>query len=526
VSAALAEAVLPAWTEVCAVEEILPNSGVAALVAGLEVAIFRVADAVYAIGNHDPASGVNVLARGIVGDLGGELIVASPIYKQHYSLITGRCLEDETVSVPAYLVRVIDGAIWVRIAPLSRPRIRNKQRLVIIGNGVAALRVVEELLDLDPKAYDIEIFAAEDHAGYNRILLSPLLAGEKCPDDVVTHTLDWYRERGIVLHCADPIAGIDRLRRSVRSSRGAEVVYDRLLIATGSSPVSLAIAGRDLSGVIVFRDLRDVDIMLKAARQHRRAVVIGAGLLGLEAANGLAARGMEVTVIHRSAHLMERQLDPHSAALLRTELERRGIQFRLAATASQFLGTSAVSGVRLSDASEVAADLVVLALGITPNIDLARSAGLPCDRGVLVDDTLQTNDPAIYAVGECVQHRGKTFGLVAPLIEQARVCASILARCAVRGFRDRTSSTRLKVAGIEVFSAGSLAAAPGAESMVLRDAKRGVYKRLVIEHDRIRGAVLYGDVRDAEWYLDLIETRRDIHAMRNELLFGAPILAG
>jgi nitrite reductase (NADH) large subunit len=277
--------------------------------------------------------------------------------------------------------------------------------------------------------------------------------------------------------------------------------------------------------VIAFRDLGDVDAMLAMARTHRRAVVIGGGLLGLEAANGLKARGMDVTVVHLFPHLMERQLDAHAAGLLRAELETRGLKFLLGVNTAALLGTTQVTGVRFADGSEVAADLVVMAVGVRPNIDIAKAAGLPCERGVLVDDTLQTNDPAIYAVGECVQHRGKTFGLVAPLYEQARVCATYLAERAVPGYREGTVATQLKVTGIELFSAGNYAS-PGGESLVLKDPQRGIYKRLVIEHNKVRGAVLYGDTRDGRWYLDLIEKGSDIQAMRDDLLFGETAVAG
>jgi len=297
-------------------------------------------------------------------------------------------------------------------------------------------------------------------------------------------------------------------------------LYDRLLLATGSRPAVLAVSGTELPGVIAFRDLNDVDAMLAAAKAGGRAVVVGGGLLGLEAADGLRLRGMDVTVIHIHEHLMERQLDAQAAKLLHVDLERRGIKFNLGTTTSRLLGTTHVTGIVCGDGSELKADVVVIAVGIRPNIDLAMAAGLPCERGVLVDDTLQTNDPAIYAVGECVQHRGRTFGLVAPLFEQARVCATFLAERSVRGYRDRTASTQLKVSGIEVFSAGNHASGPGRESLVLRDPKRGIYKRLVIEQNRIRGAVLYGDTRDGHWYLDLIEKGRDIRDIRDDLLFG------
>ncbi len=513
------------WTCVCPLDDILSDSGVAALVDGVEVAIFRVADAVYAIGNHDPASGANVLGRGIVGDVGGEVVVASPIYKHHYSLVTGRCLEDENFAVPAYLARVIDGKIWVRDESLQRRRVAGKRRLVVIGNGMAAMRAVEELIDLDPQAYGITVFGAEARGGYNRVLLSPLLAGTKRIQEILTRPPEWYARRGIVIHDADPVVHIDRVRRRVRSRNGVEASYDRLLLATGSRPAVLAVSGSELPGVIAFRDLDDVNAMLTAAKAGGCAVVVGGGLLGLEAADGLRRRGMDVTVVHGCEYLMERQLDAQAAQLLRDDLERRGIKFRLAAMTSRLSGAARVTGIVLGDGSEIAADLVVIAVGVKPNIDLAMAAGLRCERGVLVDDTLQTSDPAIYAVGECVQHRGRTFGLVAPLFEQARVCATFLAERSVRGYRDRTASTQLRVSGIEVFSAGNPACGPGCESLVLKDPERGIYKRLVIEQNKIRGAVLYGDIRDGHWYLDLIEKGRDIRDIRDDLLFGAAAAA-
>jgi nitrite reductase (NADH) large subunit len=318
------------------------------------------------------------------------------------------------------------------------------------------------------------------------------------------------------------VVHIDRVRRSVRSRQGVEASYDRLLIATGSLPILLPIPGGSLRGVITFRDLQDVDTMLAASRVRRHAVVIGGGLLGLEAASGLLRRGLDVTVVHIHPHLMERELDAKAAEMLRDELERRGLKFKMAAETSRLCGETHVTGVALADGSELAADLVVTAVGVRPNIELARAAGLPCDRGLLVDDTMLTNDPAIYAIGECVQHRGKTFGLVAPLLEQARVCATYLAERGTRGYRASLPSTHLKVSGINVFSAGDCDARPGSESLVLRDPKRGIYKRLVIERDKIRGAMLYGDVRDSGWYLDLMNEGRNIHSFRDELLFGAP----
>jgi nitrite reductase (NADH) large subunit len=272
---------------------------------------------------------------------------------------------------------------------------------------------------------------------------------------------------------------------------------------------------------MTFRDVADVDTMLAAAKTHRSAVVIGGGLLGVEAASGLARRGMGVTVVHIAEHLMNRQLDAHAAGLLREQLEARGLEFCLGARTEAILGRERVTGVRLSDGRELPADLVVMAAGIQPNISLALAAGLRCDRGILVDDTLQTYDPAIYAVGECVQHRDSTYGLVVPLWDQARVCAAYLAERGARRYRGSHCATQLKVSGIEVFSAGDYAQRAGRESLVLRDPKRGVYKRLVLEGDKICGAVLYGDIRDGNWYFDLINERRDIGAVRGQLLFGA-----
>jgi NAD(P)H-dependent nitrite reductase large subunit/NAD(P)H-dependent nitrite reductase small subunit len=511
-----------AWHFVCELDEVLPDSGVAALIEGRQIAIFRAGDQVHALDNCDPHSGVNVLARGLVGDLQGEPVVASPVYKQHFNLATGRCLEDPAQSVASYPVRVRNGRIWVRSAPLratARPR-----RLVVVGNGMAGMKVVERLLELAPAAYEICVFGAEAHPNYNRILLSPVLAGEKRAEDIVLNPLEWYRDKGVRLHLADPIVAIDRKSRTVRSRAGVTANYDRLLLATGSNPFVLPVPGADLAGVTTFRNLADVTAMLEAAREHRNAVVIGGGLLGLEAAHGLSKQGMDVTVVHLFEWLMERQLDRSAAMLLQQSLESRGIKFRMAAKTAELCaaaGAQRVAGVRFADGSSLAADLVVMAAGIRPNIDLATSAGLRCDRGLLVDDTMQTFDPCIYAVGECVQHRNSTYGLLAPLIEQADVCATHLAEIGIGRYRGSLVATQLKVTGIEVFSAGDFLGGPRSESLVLRDAKRGIYKRLVIEDNRVRGAVLYGDVKDGAWYVELMAERRDIATLRDKLLFGA-----
>lgn len=493
------------WYRVCGLDDIPPNSGVAALVEGRQVAMFRVGDALYAVGNYDPASGINVLSRGIVGDVAGEIVVASPVYKQHYSLVTGRCLEDPELRIPAYLTRVADGAAWVRAVPVIQRRAAQKRRLVVIGNGTAATRTLEELLEVAPHEYQITVFGSEPQS-----------------EEIVAHAPEWFEERRITLHRADSVVSIDRVRRCVRARSGASTAYDRLLIATGSHPIVLPVPGKDLAGVVTFRDVKEVDALLASAAKHPQAVVIGGGLLGLEAASGLNLRGMQVTVVHIARHLMARQLDAHAATLLRSELERRGITFVLPATTVRLLGSDRVTGVELNDGRTLSASLVVMAVGVQPNTALARAAGLPCDRGLLVDDTMLTNDPSIYAVGECVQHRGRTFGLVAPLLAQARVCAASLAERGARGYSAAQDATQLKVSGIDVFSAGNYEQGAGCESLVLRDAKRGIYKRLVIQHDRIRGAVLYGDTRDSGWYLQLIKDGSDIRAFRDELLFGKP----
>ncbi len=508
------------WSSLCQLEEVVPETGVCALLQGRQIAIFRCGDSVFALDNHDPASDANVLSRGILGDVQGERVVASPLYKHHYSLSTGRCIEDSAYSVNVYPARVMDGRIWVNATPQAG---RSRRRLVVVGNGMAGMRTVEELLKLAPDGYDITVLGAEPHVNYNRILLSPLLAGEKRAEEIILHPREWYAEHGVTLHMGDPVVRIDRRRRTVRSRTGLEIPYDRLLLATGSNPLILPVPGVDLHGVVTFRDLADVDAMLQAARCYRKAVVIGGGLLGLEAANALVQRGMDVTVVHLFSTLMERQLDEAAAGLLRSSLEKRRLKFHMPAKTTAILGERRVTGVRFDDGAQLDADLVVMAAGVRPNIELASQAGLRCERGVLVDDTLQTFDPSIYAVGECVQHRKSTFGLVAPLWEQARVCAAHLAEVGVSRYRGTLTATQLKVTGIDVYSAGELADRDGGESLVLRDPRRGIYKRLIVRDNKLRGAILYGDARDGAWYFDLITAGTDISTMRDSLLFGPAV---
>lgn len=510
------------WANVCELSDILPFAGVCALIDGRQVAVFRTNDdAVHAIDNCDPASGANVLSRGIVGDLKGEIVVASPLYKHHYSLATGQCLEDPEKFVNVYPARVTTaGRVYVDTGAHQPKRRTARPRIVVIGNGMAGMRTVEELLAIAPTGYEIVVFGAEPHGNYNRILLSPVLSGEKKPEDIVLHAPEWYTEHGVTLHAGDPVVSIDRRLRTVTSQQGVTLSYDRLLFATGSKPIVLPVPGADLPGVITFRDLADVAAMLAAAKRGRKAVVIGGGLLGLEAANGLLSRGMSVTVVHLCETLMERQLDAAAASLLRASLTSRGIAFRMPAKTSAILGESAVTGVRFEDGSELEADLVVMAVGVRPNLELARAAGVRCDRGILVNDTLQTFDPSIYAVGECVQHRNVTFGLVAPLWEQARVCATHLAELGISRYRGSLSAAQLKVTGIELYSAGDFQDTGSGEDIVLRDPARQIYKRLVIRDNKLRGAVLYGDASAGPWYLEMMESGKDVTSIRDELLFG------
>ena len=506
-------------TFICDLAEILSGTGVCALVEGRQIAVFRVDDAIYALSNRDPASDANVLSRGIVGDLKGERVVASPIYKHHYSLMTGQCQEDPDLFVDVFPAKVVDGHVIVDVRS-PQPRRYGKRRLVVVGNGMAGMRAVEELLKQAPDAYDVVVFGAEPHGNYNRILLSPVLSGEKKKEEIVLHSPEWYAEAGVTLHMGDRVVAIDRSKRTVKSELGVEVAYDRLLLATGSQPIILPVPGATLPGVITFRDLADVAAMLQRAGRGRRAVVIGGGLLGLEAANGLRLRGMDVTVVHLLDTLMERQLDAAAAALLRASLVSRGISFKMPAQTSEFVGEDHVRAVRFKDGTQIEADLVVMAVGVRPNIELARSAGLQCERGVLVDDTLQTYDPSIYAVGECVQHRKITFGLVAPLWEQARVCAMHLAERGIARYRGSLPATQLKVTGIELYSAGEFHESEHAEDIVLRDPGRHVYKRLIVRDNKLRGAVLFGDASAGPWYAQLIEGGKDVGDLRDRLLFG------
>lgn len=401
-----------------------------------------------------------------------------------------------------------------------------REHLVVIGNGMAGCRAIEELLARDPGRYRITIFGAEPHVNYNRIMLSPVLAGEKTFDEIVINGLDWYRDNGIELVTADPILSINREAATVTSRSGRVTGYDRLLIATGSDPFIIPVPGKDLPGVISFRDMKDVDTMLAAADAGGAAVVIGGGLLGLEAAHGLALRGMQVTVLHLPGTLMERQLDEAAGWLLKTALEARGQTILTGADTAEIFGEGKVEGVRLKDGREIPASLVVMAVGIRPSVKLAAEAGLEVGRGIKVDDYMVTSDPSIFAVGECVEHEGNVYGLVAPLWDMCRSFADGLTG-KPNPYRGSVTSTKLKVAGLDVFSAGDFSGTgAGCEDIVLRDASRGVYKRLVLQDEKIVGAVLYGDTSDGNWYFDLLRNGETVTDLRDVLIFGQAFASG
>ncbi len=407
---------------------------------------------------------------------------------------------------------------------------RPLEHLVVIGNGMAGCRAVEELIARDAGRYRVTIFGAEPHVNYNRIMLSPVLAGEKTFDEIVINGHDWYADNGIELVASDAVVAIDREGKTVTARSGRRVGYDKLLIATGSDPFIIPVPGKDLPGVISFRDMKDVDHMLAAAEAGKaagggEAVVIGGGLLGLEAAHGLTLRGMKVTVIHLMPTLMERQLDEAAGWLLKTELERRGQTVLTGADTAEIYGDGKVEGVRLKDGREIPASLVVMAVGIRPSTALARKSGLEVGRGIKVDDHMVTSDPDVLAVGECVEHDGNVYGLVAPLWDMCRSLADGLVE-KHSGYKGSVTSTKLKVSGIDVFSAGDFSGGADAEDIVLRDAARGIYKRVVVKDDRIVGAVLYGDTADGNWYFDLLKKQEDVGAIRDFLIFGQAYAAG
>jgi nitrite reductase (NADH) large subunit len=401
----------------------------------------------------------------------------------------------------------------------------DKPHLIVIGNGMAGCRAVEEILARDAGRYRITIFGAEPRVNYNRIMLSPLLAGDKAFGDIVINDHAWYAGNAIDLVAGDPVVAIDRSIQTVTAQSGRVESYDKLLLATGSDPFIIPCPGHDLPGVVTFRDMDDVGAMLHAADRGGDAVVIGGGLLGLEAAHGLSLRGMRVTVLHLMPTLMERQLDEAAGWLLKEALEARGQVILTGADTAEIYGQGKVEGVRLKDGRDIPAALVVMAVGIRPNVKLARDAGLAIGRGIHVDDHLVTSDANILAVGECVEHNGLVYGLVAPLWEMCRSLADGLV-ATPSGYTGSVTSTKLKVSGVDVFSAGDFSGSEGCEDIVMRDASRGVYKRVVVKDDRVIGAVLYGDTQDGNWYFDLLKRQVDVADIRDALIFGQAFAAG
>ena len=402
-----------------------------------------------------------------------------------------------------------------------------KLKLVMIGNGMAGVRSLEELLKIAPDLYEITVFGAEPHPNYNRILLSPVLAGEQKLEEIILNDWAWYQDNGITLHAGYTVNDVDRVKRVVHATNAqGEAIsaeYDRLILATGSNPFILPVPGKDLKGVLAYRDIADTEAMIEAAAKYKHAVVIGGGLLGLEAANGLMKRGMTVSVVHVMPWLMERQLDDVAGKMLQKSLEDRGMKFLIGAQTQELVGGAdgRVKAVKFKDGSEVPADLVVMAVGIRPNTALAEKMKLHVNRGIVVSDTLQTTtDARIYAVGECAAHRGIAYGLVAPLFEQGKVLANHLAQFGIGRYTGSLTSTKLKVTGIDLFSAGNFMGGEDTEEIVMSDPAGGVYKKLVLKDDKLIGACLYGDTVDGSWYFKLLRDGRTVSDIRDKLMFG------
>ncbi|MQQ10084.1 nitrite reductase large subunit [Epibacterium sp. SM1979] len=398
------------------------------------------------------------------------------------------------------------------------------QKIIVIGAGMASGRVLEHLFD-NGADVDVTLFNAEPRGNYNRIMLSPVLAGDQTYQDIVTHDDAWYAERNVTCRFGEKVSGIDRAAKTVTAENGDVLAYDKLVFGTGSNPFMIPLPGHDLDGVIAYRDLEDTERMMSLGEGHK-AVVIGGGLLGLEAAAGMAARGVDVTVVHIMPHLMERQLDEAAGYLLRKALVEKGITVKCSANSKEILGENGkVRALLLDDGTELPCDLLVMAVGIRPNVALAQEAGLAVGKGIHVDDQMLTSDENILAVGECVEHNGALFGLVAPLYDQAKVLAQTLMGQDA-AFVQKELSTKLKVTGCDLFSAGDFSEAEGREDIVFRDPARGVYKRLVIEDNIVVGAVFYGDTADSNWFFGLIKDKTDISEMRETLIFGPAYQGG
>ncbi|MEP2530177.1 nitrite reductase large subunit NirB [Shimia sp.] len=401
------------------------------------------------------------------------------------------------------------------------------EKLIIIGAGMASGRALEHLFDQAPDAYDVTLFNAEPRGTYNRIMLSPVLSGDKSFDEIVTHTAEWYEENDVTCRFGEKVVAIDRTAKTLTSDNGDVLAYDKLVIATGSAPFIIPLPGHDLDGVIAYRDLEDTNQMIALGEKpDAKAVVIGGGLLGLEAAAGLKLRGVDVTVVHIMGHLMERQLDEAAGYLLRKALTDKGITVKCSANSKEILGENGhVKALLLDDGTELPCDLLVMAVGIRPSIALAADAGLATGRGIHVDDQMVTSDENILGLGECVEHDGNVFGLVAPLYDQAKVLAKTLIG-EEAAFANKEVSTKLKVTGCDLFSAGDFSDGEGREDIVFRDPARGVYKRLVLENDKLVGAVMYGDTADGNWFFGLIKDGTDVAEMRDTLIFGPAYQGG
>ncbi|WP_223069766.1 nitrite reductase large subunit NirB [Paenibacillus caui] len=397
-----------------------------------------------------------------------------------------------------------------------------RKKLVLVGNGMAGLRMLEHLLKLAPEQYEITIFGAEPYPNYNRIMLSSVLAGGAGLDEIVLNDTDWYKEHNITLHMGHTVTRIDSVRQKVVSNQGVEAEYDELVLATGSNPFMLPLPGADKEGVIAFRNIQDCEMMIETSKAYKKAVVIGGGLLGLEAARGLLNLGMDVSVVHINPYLMERQLDETASRMLQKELESQGMKFLLSRQSEAIIGKKRVKSLLFAGGERIDADLVVMAVGIKPNVELAQTAGIKVNRGIVVNDYMETNIPGIYALGECAEHRGIAYGLVAPLYEQGAVLAKRLAGVQTEGYSGSVTSTKLKVSGVDVFSAGAFAEQEGTRVLKYQDEVDGVYKKLVIQDNKLVGAVLFGDTNDGAELFSVIKNGETIEGREKELLLGIP----
>ena len=387
------------------------------------------------------------------------------------------------------------------------------KKLVMIGNGMAGVRTIEEILKVATEPFEITIFGQEPYPNYNRIKLSNILQGDTNFEDIIINPLDWYKENKIQLFTGEAIVNMNVEEQRVVSNLGREVEYDELIIATGSNSFILPIPGADKIGVTGFRDINDCEMMIKSAQQYKKAVVIGGGLLGLEAARGLLNLGMKVDVVHLMPHLMERQLDPVASSLLKAELEAQGMNFLMEKETVEILGNERVTGLRFKDGSQVEADLVVMAIGIKSNIEVARNSGIYVNRGIVVNDFMETSVPHIYAVGECAEHREIVYGLVAPLYEQGKVLANRICGNLGEPYQGSVTGTQLKVAGVDLFSAGEIFEDGTTKSIMVYNEYDGVYKKILTRNNMIVGVVLYGDTKDSIKLFRMLTKKEDISGM-------------